>query len=208
MRRRWGILGAIVAAALVGLLVIAIISSQPVVPTDAAMSAVARAVPSGDSTSAGECLPTIEDPAGVMGVCWESHRDAAEDDSEKDYYLLRVWSTFGGENGSGARWAVLRADLEGAPAEGVFSTWPNEDISGPCRQVDIDLQFLQEPHVEDVCGRTTGRDTDTWGHSTTWTCEGLCILPGHADRALSLYVAVGVPSGTIPAWDIFADLGG
>lgn len=207
MRRGGWIIGAIGLGAAAALLAYAFFF-RPTVPSDAATTAVARAVGTDGSAPASTCLPRIEDAAGVMDVCWEAHRDTNETDPQKDYYQLRVWSTFGGDSGSGARWAMLKADLEGTPADRVFTAWPEGDFEGPCRQTEVHLLLLGDPTVADVCGHTTGRDVDSWGHSATWTCESWCLIPSHDDRALSLYVLVGVADGTIPTWDIFAELGG
>jgi hypothetical protein len=60
---------------------------------------------------------------------------------------------------------------------------------------------------ETVCGRTTGRiDAATWSQTVTWTCVG-CLLPDDLDRAIALDQFVAVPAGTIPRWEIYADLG-
>jgi hypothetical protein len=58
-----------------------------------------------------------------------------------------------------------------------------------------------------LCNHIAATDTAAWGRAVTWTCRG-CLLPDDRDRELSLYVAVGVPQGTVPAWAISADLGG
>ena len=139
-----------------------------------------------------------------MSLCWDAYRDPHDADPAKDYYRLSVRATFGGETGSGARWAILRARLVGSPADGVFETWPDGRYDGPCRQVDARTMFESVP--ETVCGRTVGTTEAPWTQRATWTCPG-CFIPDHADRALTLRQLVAVPEGTVPSWELFADLG-
>jgi hypothetical protein len=205
--RRGAVIGAIGLVAIVALVAIAGPFSRPTVPPDAATNPIAQAIPSSETAFASECVPRIQNATGAMDVCWEAERYSNDADPAKDYYLLHVWSTFGGVTGSGARWAVLKANLVGAPADGVFGAWPDGDFDGSCRQIDVTLQLAQGPIPVDVCGHTSGSDTEGWGHRATWTCEGWCLIPGQDDRALNLFVWVGVAEGTIPSWDIYADLG-
>jgi hypothetical protein len=61
---------------------------------------------------------------------------------------------------------------------------------------------------ETLCGRTTATTrNDDWSQQATWTCES-CLFPDHPDRALALQQWVAVAAGTVPSWEIFADLGG
>ncbi len=86
-------------------------------------------------------------------------------------------------------------------------TWPDGPLDGSCETVPVDLGLPVPDTGEPICGHITGVDAGTWGHAATWTCVG-CLLPDGRDRALSLYEAVGVPEGTIPSWQIYADVGG
>ncbi len=159
------------------------------------------------SPSGSACLDPIERPAGTMKLCWDAYRDPHDGDPDQDYYHLRISSTFGGEAGTGARWAVIGARLVGTPSNQVFETWPAGVLDGPCRQVDVAMS-LGRTEGETVCGRTTATaDTADWSQRVAWTCTG-CLVADHADRALTLRQVVAVPEGTVPGWEITADLGG
>jgi hypothetical protein len=142
-----------------------------------------------------------------MSLCWEAYKDPHEADALQDYYRLRVYGTFGGESGTGVRWAVVRAHLVGEVSNDVFDGWPDGVYDGPCAQVDVALG--PDPVVPEwICGRTTGSTTiEDQSQTFDWTCAG-CLLPDHADRSVALHEFVAVPAGTVPSWEIFADLGG
>jgi hypothetical protein len=204
-------------------MVLALLRWSPEVPTSAADDVVAATVMTGPiapdvdegddivdvprSPMGSECLPRINRPAGYLDVCWSAHRHPADSDPDKDYYLLNVYGTFGpGADGS-PRWAVLKADLVGSPADDVMTAWPSGEFDGDCRPQPVPLAFV-DPETEAVlCGHLASGEGDTWARDVTWTCRG-CLLPDSADRALSLYVEVGVTAGTVPVWEIFADVGG
>lgn len=214
---------AIVAAVgVVALLVVTVVSPwTTTVPEDVALPLVARTVLQGEvapdannvdpdtiprSPSGQECL-NIERPAGPLFLCWEAYKDPHDADAVQDYYLLRVYGTFGGASGTGVRWVVVRAHLVGEPSNDVFEGWPEGVFEGPCTQVDVSLG--PGPVMpETICGRTTGATRiEDRSQTFTWTCAG-CLFPDHADRAVALHEFVAVPAGTTPTWEIFADLGG
>ena len=158
------------------------------------------------SPSGSECTETVR-PAGQLYVCWQAYRDPHDGDPRKDYYHLRVHGTFGGETGTGVRWATVRAQLDGEPADGVIEVWPEGVTDGTCEQIDVALG-TGPARTETLCGRTTGTPaTDSRSHRVTWTCVG-CLLADHLDRAIALQEFVAVPAGTVPTWQIFADVGG
>lgn len=225
MGRTWWITIAlgIMAVACVAAGAFVIVRWSPHVPADAASRAVARTVMVGDiapdevagsdpydiprSPYGQECLPRISNGAGYMDVCWEAYRDPFDADPEKDYYLLRVYSSFGRGAGDGLRWAILKADLVGEPQDGVLTSWPDGVFDASCEPMRVGLS-LNLPDIEEtLCGHINARDVAAWGHIVTWTCEG-CLLPSDRDRSLSLYEEVGVAEGTVPSWEVFADLGG
>lgn len=160
----------------------------------------------GPSPFGGACLDTIERPVGAMSLCWEVVRNMHDADPEQDYYLLRVHGTFGGDVGTGVRWAAVRARFIGESPQQVIDAWPKDVYDGPCQTVDVSFlggRALQET----LCGRTTGTTNKTdRSQLVTWTCVG-CLVPDHADRAIALEQSVGVREGTIPGWEIFADIG-
>jgi len=196
---------------------------SPAVPADAASSPLTRTALSGPiapdadegtdisliprSPAGHECLPRIERSHGYIDACWDAYRHPADSDPEKDYYLLEVFATFGPGSGGSPRWAVLRADLDGAPADNVLTTWPDGEFDGTCQSVPVTLELVNPGTEATLCGHIAPAETSAWGRSVSWTCTG-CLLHDGRDRALNLYIAVGVPAGTVPSWDIFADVGG
>jgi len=174
----------------------------PAIPAGAAAEPIARitpgAVPQGGF--AGDCLDRLGWGSGWADLCWQASREPQETDSEKDYYLLRLYGSFGG-----LRWLLVRSDFDGVPAGGVFDGWPTGRYEGPCRDVPVHLMpFLQDLSVDSICGRTEGdSDHARWTHQVSWSCER-CLLPDDATRAVDLYNEVAVPQGTLPTWDLFA----
>jgi hypothetical protein len=195
-------------------------SSTPKVPDEAALPLVARAVLKGEITpdategvdpdtlplspNGQECVE-INRPAGPWSLCWAAHRDPQDSDPAQDYYRFKVYGTFGGEAATGVRWASVLVRLVGEPSNNVFINWPRDVFDGPCDQVDVTL-MIGPPEKETLCGRTSASDgREAWSYLVTWTCE--CLVPDHADRSLPLHQEIAVPQGTVPTWEIFADLG-
>ncbi|MDQ2964622.1 MAG: hypothetical protein M3R57_02095 [Chloroflexota bacterium] len=217
---------AIVAVAVVGIALaggVAATGWAPSVPPDAGSTLVGRTVLQGEITpdaaegvdsetlprspSGDECLDAIVRPAGRMDLCWGAYRDPHDADPNKDYYRIRVFGTFGGQSGSGVRWAVVRVRLVGEPMGNVFEGWPSGLFEGPCQQVEVSSLGVGPLPPEELCGRTEGASsTEEWSHRVTWTCVG-CLIPDHANRAIALQEFVGVAAGTVPTWEIFADFG-
>jgi hypothetical protein len=180
------------------------------VPDEAALPLVFRTVFQGevapDTTEPnGQGCTQIDRPAGPWSLCWAAFRESNEDDPTQDYYHFRVYGTFGGEAGTGVRWASVRVRLVDEPSNNVFLSWPDGDFEGPCDQVNFSLG-AGPPKQATLCRRTTGSPgREPWSYRVTWTCE--CQVPDHADRSLPLHQWVAVPQGKIPTWEIFADLG-
>jgi hypothetical protein len=225
---RIGVVAASVAiVAVAAILAVAAIATgwTPAVPAEGALPLIARTVLTGEITPdvtegvdpetlprspyGQECLDRIERQAGPLDLCWEAYRDPHDGDPLQDSYLLRVYGTFGGESGTGVRWASVRARLVGGPSNNVFSAWPDDTFEEACREVAVSLGgIVRTLQPEWLCGRTTGRtNTEDWSHRVTWTCVG-CLVPGHESRGIVLYNFVAVPAGSVPAWEIQADLGG
>jgi hypothetical protein len=58
-----------------------------------------------------------------------------------------------------------------------------------------------------ICGHVEGvADDGTWTETVTWKCIG-CVLPESRNRAPSLFTAVALPQGTLPRWEVYADVG-
>jgi hypothetical protein len=147
------------------------------------------------------CLERIQRETGYLDLCWSVDRDPGDADATKDYYLLHLYGTHGG----GIRSMVVRSDLVGTPGDGVLSVWPTGTIEGPCELRDVTLGgydgTLQGAHV---CGKTVGElEGATWSHTVTWTCE--CVPGEQVDRGFDSYLWLGVPAGTIPSWDLYAE---
>lgn len=225
MLERGRMVGVVVIAAVVG--VIGVWGAgrwSPTVPADAASIVLATTAMVGEVTPdptegtdleslsrgpmGSACLDPIVRPAGPLLLCWDAHRVVAETDPAKDYYRLGVSGTFGGETGTGVRWAVVRASLVGEPADRVFEGWPTGVVEGSCQQVEVAFGISTDPVFHTVCGGTSGTTDDTdWSHTVSWVCTG-CLVADHADREIALEVFVGMPEGVVPTFEIFADLGG
>jgi hypothetical protein len=194
----------------------------PSVPDDAGATPVARTVLTGEippdvtdgvdvatvplTPSGQECLDPIDRPAGTLSLCWEAHRSPNDADPSQDYYVLRVYGAFGGSTDGGVRWASIRADLVGEPSNNVLRGWPQGAFDGTCALVDSSLgDGSTEPEM--LCGRTIGAtDHDTWSHRVTWVCVG-CLIPDHTDHSIVLRELVAMREGSIPVWELFADIG-
>jgi hypothetical protein len=185
--------------------------STPRVPDEAALPLVARTVLQGeiapDTTEPnGQECTQIDGLAGPWSLCWAAFREPNDDDPTQDYYHFRVYGTFGGETGTGVRWATVRVRLVGEPSNNVFKSWPDGVFEGPCDQVSFSLG-VGPPKQATLCGRTTGAPgREPWSYRVTWTCLD-CLNPDHADRSLPLYQWVAVPQEKVPTWEIFAELG-
>lgn len=124
-RAGWAIAAVIVlAGAAVGC------SSTIRVPDEAALPLVFRAVLQGeiapDTTEPnGQECTQIDRVAGPWFLCWAVFRESNEDDPTQDYYHFRVYGTFGGEAGTGVRWASVRVRLVDEPSNNVFLNWPD-----------------------------------------------------------------------------------
>ena len=129
---------------------------------------------------------------------------ANEADAPTDYYVLRLYGSH-----EGLRWIAVNSRLAGSPVDAFLDAWPNGTYQGPCRREPVSMLVpLSDLPADDVCGRTEGHViAATWSHEVTWTCEG-CLIPDATTRGISLYAVVGSPSGTVPTWDVFADVGG
>ena len=218
-------------AAVIALVAVVLVSGTviskswvPAIPADAATTVLATTALTGDipadilgdfdgttpprSPAGVGCPDQIVRPIGTFYLCWEAYRDPNDGDPLQDYYHLRVHGSLGAESGTGLRWAVLRARLVGQPSNQVFMTWPEDTYNGPCHKVDVDALIHSQGHQsETICGRTTGSlDAATWTKTATWVCVG-CVLPDRDYQALAIDEFIAVPEGTIPTWQIFADIG-
>ena len=206
---------AIVLALVVVIMAIAVALNwmQPSIDAAAASEPVARTVLTGDAEpgdltpttpNGGECLDRIMRGDGYLDLCWQASRFGNEMDPAKDYYLLRLYGSY-----ESVRWMVVGSRLLVDPGGNVVDAWPDGTYEGACRQERVHMLVpLTALATEYVCGYTVGRiDVEDWSHRVTWRCEG-CLLPDATTRGFGLYNVVGVPVGTIPTWDLFADAGG
>ena len=154
------------------------------------------------SPAGSACLARIERGDIYLDLCWMITRDQGDSDPDRDYYVLTLQGTYGG----GLASLFVRSDLAGSPRDNIMSVWPTGTIEGPCEQREVHLgSYLGTLPPADVCGRTVGElDGATWAHTVTWTCE-VCQPRDTIDRGFTSFVWVGVPAGTIPAWDLFAE---
>jgi hypothetical protein len=148
----------------------------------------------------------VDRAAGSLHLCWVAYRTVADADPQADYYEIKLRGTVSAGSGSGIRWLAVSAHLDGTPANGVFDGWPSGTIEGSCSEQPVDLMVPTQDR-EIVCGRTTAvTGHDPFSHTVTWNCEQ-CLLPTTDAVGIVLYEAVAVPEGTLPGWQIGADLG-
>ena len=172
----------------------------PAIPASAAAQPVAHVQPTNGTD--GRCLERLQRGAGFADLCWQAYRVTNEADLEKDYYALEFSGSF-----QGMRWLVVRSKLLVEPAGGVFVGWPIGTYKGACQELPVDGLSAVSERQETVCGRTDAiSNTSAWTHQATWTCES-CVLLDATTRAITLTNTVGVPEGTTPSWDLFADGG-
>ena len=204
MGRRGTMIALGVAVVITAIAATAVLALRPSIPDGAASAAITRTVLTGEAAPFGqECLSRIERAGGWVDLCWAVSRLANDADPAKDYYVLRMYGSH-----EGLRWLVVRSQIVGIPAGGVYDIWPDGTYTGPCRQEAVSMMIPLGPiAMEDVCGETKGSlEMSPFGHRLAWTCGG-CLLADSLTRAVSLYTVVGVPEGTTPAWDLFADAG-
>jgi hypothetical protein len=217
-RRAWlAIAAGVIVVVIAG---VALGSTTAHVPPDAGstivMAAIVQGSPAPDPAAdvdpdapgtppAGSGCTDVDRTAGSLHLCWSAYRTVAEADPQADYYLVKLKGTVSGGSGSGIRWLAVSARLDGTPANSVFSGWPTGTIVGACSEQPVDL-FLQTRDMETVCGRTTGVTGSRFSHTVTWSCEQ-CLFPTTDAVGIVLYEAVAVPEGTLPGWQIGADLG-
>jgi hypothetical protein len=152
------------------------------------------------------CLARILRPEGWLDLCWEATREMAAGSPTQDYYRLRVYGTYSGESGTGVRWTVVRAKLLRSPSDGALKGWPDGPYEGACQQQPVSLP-ISHGEQEMICGLTTGDlRTSDWTYTVTWTCVG-CVLPDRSSRGLVLDEFIAVREGSVPNWEIFADVG-
>jgi hypothetical protein len=183
---------------------------RPAVPDDSSLPLIALAALEGESEvnwAANECLDRIERPAGSLDLCWAVTREFDESDSNRDYYDLRVFGSFGLDTGTGIRWVAVRVQPDAAASVELLDSWPTGVFEGECEQMEVAVgPGPMTP--ETICGRTAATTrAGSGGRRVDWTC-GVCLFPDQRTRAIALYEFVAVPAGTAPAWQIFADLGG
>jgi hypothetical protein len=149
------------------------------------------------------CLSRMSRGSGWLDLCWEGYRYGGDADPTKDYYVLRVYGSH-----QGLRWISIRSQLIGTPGDNVYDVWPDGTYEGGCRQEPVSLLVpMSALAADDICGRTEAHlDFDHWSHDVVWTCEG-CLIPDSDTRGVALYTVVGMPAGTVPSWDLFANGG-
>jgi hypothetical protein len=223
MRRLGIVLALVVAVAAIAVVLNAI---PPSIDSSAASNPITRTVltgpispdvtegsiPTGDvspgdlkpaSPAGGECLDRIVRGGGWLDLCWQAGRQGNDADPVRDSYLLQVYGSY-----ERVRWVVVGSRLLIDPGDNVFDAWPSGTYDGACRQEQVPMLVpLTALSTEIVCGHTEGRiDFADWSHRVTWRCEG-CLLPDATTRGFGLYNIVGVPAGTVPSWDLYAEAG-
>jgi hypothetical protein len=155
--------------------------------------------------------PVVQ-PAGRLELCWEGYRDNRERLPGADYYQFRLLATL--HSTTPTSWVAIDILVPGEERTYVGHLWPSGVLDGPCRTTAVEgMNFLTDGDMtndvaEDVaCGRTTAATSDGGRrHWVIWTCAA-CGADEASGRQIAIREIVGSPEGSVPTWEIYAELG-
>jgi hypothetical protein len=158
------------------------------------------------------CFDPIVRPAGRLVLCWEGYRDNRERLPGADYYQFRLLATL--HSTTPTSWVAIDIKVPGDERTYVGHLWPSGVLDGPCRTTAVEgMNFLTDGDMtndvaEDVaCGRTTAATSDGGRrHWVIWTCAA-CGADQVSGRPIAIREIVGTREGTVPTWEIYAELG-
>lgn len=156
-----------------------------------------------------ECARSVDRLIARFDLCYATQAVAPVPGSVRDRILLRVYGSVIADEGPGIKgWVVRVRPVAGASAT-IVATWPRDAYSGPCKDVGVDLPIVGAPLDHDiVCPSTTvtvGPREDPAAVDVEWACVD-CPPPHRATLGVALYVLSDVAVGTVPAWEIRADV--
>lgn len=157
------------------------------------------------------CFDPVVRPAGRLELCWDGYRDNRERLPGADYYQFRLLATL--HSTAPTSWVAITIVPVGERAY-VGHLWPSGVLDGPCRTTAVEgMNFLTDGDMtndvaEDVaCGRTTAATSDAGQrHWVIWTCAG-CGADQVSGRQIAIREIVGTREGTVPTWEVYAELG-
>jgi hypothetical protein len=151
-----------------------------------------------------DCADRVDRARGYVDLCWVVTRQQ-DVIADRDHYSIAISGTFGGES---VRWLVVEARPDALAPNGETEGLPEGTATG-CRPVPLGEPLPPGTVAgEELCGRIAGGPGATAGSwRVTWMCEP-CLPFDDEDRAFSLRSEIFVPEGTLPNWEILADLGG
>jgi hypothetical protein len=158
------------------------------------------------------CFDPVVRPAGRLDLCWEGYRDNRERLPGADYYQFRLLATL--HSTAPTSWVAIAIVAAGDERTYVGHLWPSGVLDGSCRTTAVEgMNFLTDGDMtsdvaEDVaCGRTTAATSDRGRrHWVIWTCAA-CGADEASGRQIAIRDIVGTPEGSVPAWEIHAELG-
>lgn len=157
------------------------------------------------------CAPSVARPAARLDLCHEAYQVASEPGSGRDRYLIRVYGSIIGEDGSGVAGWLVRLRPVGETVPSIVATWPRGSDPGPCRPLAVELPIVGLARtIEEVCGTTTvllnAQGAAAGEVVMTWACPD-CPPSRRTTLGVTLYVVADVPDGARPAWEIRAAVG-
>ncbi len=158
------------------------------------------------------CFDPVVRPAGRLELCWEGYRDNRERLPGADYYQFRLVATL--HSTTPTSWVAIDIIVPGEERTSIRHLWPSGVLDGLCRTTAVEgMNFLTDGDMtndvaEDVaCGRTTAATSDGGRrHWVIWTCAA-CGADEASGRQIAIREIVGSPEGSVPTWEIYAELG-
>jgi len=156
-----------------------------------------------------ECARSVDRRVARLDLCYETQAVAPVPGSGRDRILLRIYGSIIADEGPGITGWVVRVRPAGGAAPTIVATWPNGTYAGPCRDVGVELPIIGAPLDHDIlCPSTTvtvGPGEDPSEVVVDWACVD-CPPPHRATLGVTLRVVADVAVGTVPAWEIRADV--
>jgi hypothetical protein len=156
-----------------------------------------------------ECPRSVDRLVARFDLCYATQAVAPVPGSGRDRILLRVYGSVVADEGLGMTGWVVRVSPVAGASPTIVATWPRGTYSGPCSDVGVDLPIVEAPDDHDVlCPSTTvtvGPGEDPAEVVVDWACVD-CPPPHRTTLGVSLYVLSDVAVGTVPPWEIRADV--
>jgi hypothetical protein len=156
-----------------------------------------------------ECPRSVDRLVARLDLCYATQAVAPVPGSGRDRILLRVYGSVVADEGPGITGWVVRVRPAGGASPTIDATWPTGTYSGPCRDVTVELPIIDtQVDRHNLCPSTTvivGSSEDAAEVVMDWACVD-CPPPHRTTLEVVLYVLADVAVGTVPAWEIRADV--